>query len=92
MSIMAIPQMAIFASYDAYGGSSTARSDIISFGSLGQATTSCSKMSNAVKDADSIKFLFTCSKEYYINEIFSAGIIEYDQMNSNYTESLKLIT
>ena len=52
LTLIAIPQMAIFASYNSYSSySNNAWFNVLSFGSLGQANTFCSKVPNIVKDS-----------------------------------------
>ena len=80
MTIVSIPQMAIFASYNSGKDFDTASfANMVSFGSLGQATTACSQVSNGSGlDSGEVKFVFTCGHDYYINGTFSAGLIQFE--------------
>lgn len=71
--------MAIFASYNSFSSySNNAWFDVLSFGSLGQANTFCSKVPNIKEDLIYFKFIFQCDANYYIDEVYSVGLLEYE--------------
>ena len=64
LSVLAIPQMIVFASYGANMFYQTSNwMNAINFGNLGQANSVCSKAPNT-KQSKGIQFVFTCSEGY----------------------------
>ena len=84
MTIMALPQMIVFASYselEDYWPKTIFKS--LTFASLGQATTNCSKSPFIPYDY-TIPLLFTCGKDYTISEVYSAGITVWTEQADNH--------
>ena len=78
VTLIALPQMIIFATFDNQSASNTSSLfSGINFGSLGQANSLCSRASN-IPGAKGVKFLFTCDKDYFIGEIISVGMHALD--------------
>ena len=80
LTLLCIPQMVIFACYDSFKGYQNSNLlDRISFGSMGQTSTVCSKIPNMGSDLTEFNFLFQCHKHYYISEVYGVGLQDYDE-------------
>ena len=55
---------------------------MLSFGSLGQANTFCSKVPNISENLDSFNFFFQCDKNYFVDEVYSVGLLGDYETNS----------
>ena len=70
--------MAVFASYNANAAfENSSFLDRLSFASMGQASAVCSKSPN-IPNTDGFNFIFTCSENYMLDEVFSVGIQSLD--------------
>jgi len=75
LTLLALPQMVVFASYNSNASfTNSSITDAVSFASLGQANSVCSKAPN-IPGQNEFKFLFACSKNYEISQIFSMGLV-----------------
>ena len=89
LTLLAIPQMAVFASYNANASFQfSSVFDMFSFGSLGQADAVCSKAPN-LPYASNFTFQFSCSKNYEVSTIFSTGLLgrASDNNKTDYSET-----
>ena len=90
LTLLAIPQMAVFLSYNAIRDFEQAGIlDQFSFAAFGQADTVCSK-APVLPDTDSIKFLFSCNDSYRVFTTVSSGVLTID-LNENESNSLRAI-
>ena len=64
--------------------------DRISFGSLGQATVVCSKMTTAPK-LDAYKLIFTCSNNYSVDSVLQSGLLTYNPNSAAEFEQLQTV-
>ena len=71
--------MVIFWSYNSFSSfSNNSWFDALSFGSMGQANTFCSKVPNInLEDLESFNFFFQCDKNYFIQDVFNVGLLDY---------------
>ena len=71
--------MVIFWSYNSFSSfSNNSWFDALSFGSMGQANTFCSKVPNInLDDLESFNFFFQCDNNYFIQDVFNVGLIDY---------------
>lgn len=76
LTLMAIPQMTVFAVYNGlYQGYHEHFLARLSFGSLGQADVECSQ-SVVLGSTDQLNFLFSCDKDYQTKNVYNLGIID----------------
>ena len=82
--------MVIFASYNSFSAySNYTWFDVLSFGSLGQTTTFCSKVPNIAEDLTSFNFFFQCDRHYFVDQVYDVGLLEYESQSLE--ESLSAI-
>jgi len=75
ISLLSIPQMIILGTYNDNVNLTVGFLDIISFASMGQSNTLCSKAPN-MSMTDGVKLLFACDEHYEITDaVFSAGLL-----------------
>ena len=91
LTLLAIPQMAVFLSYNAIRDFEQAGVlDQFSFAAFGQANTVCSK-APVLPDSTGIKFLFSCNDSYRVKKTISSGVLSVDKDIWDGTNTLKVI-
>lgn len=91
LSILAALQMIVFAAYNSNAKFNKSVMDRLTFASLGQASSVCSKCPAIYSDTH-VQFLFQCSQNYHISEVFSSGIIGLDPLDHDINFDDKLWT
>lgn len=75
ISLLSIPQMIILGTYNDNVNQAVGLLDVISFASMGQSNTLCSKAPN-MGGTDGVKLFFACDDNYEITDaVFSAGLL-----------------
>ena len=82
---LATLQMIVFACYNDTEHSSLFEQT--TFAGLGQATQDCSRTNN-FESSDTITFMLSCNSNYYIDELYSAGIYSVSRTRLSLNETI----